>query len=563
MNMEIVRSQTSSEHVAKSLGQALLETSSVAIKADGSASLGRVIDSSFEFAARAAPEASVPRVLVYDGDDESCALVAECLKTLGVEALFCTDPDDVVSEISNENNLLARDHDLKVDLLVWGLSAPYEGGQYGLEALRRVRESAADVRLVLVAPQEALAFAPAIKALSADSFILKPLRPQDLKLGIDRALRRPRVKEAKVIAVDLGMSFTSPSSAMLVDERQSSSNDSGPDASEYGLIGTSPEMKRVASLIRRVARSSVNVLITGESGTGKEMVASAIHKASDRAKKPFIAINCAAIPRELLESELFGHAKGAFTGATTSRRGIFEEAHEGTLLLDEIGDLPLSLQAKILRLLQTRQVKPLGQNVTKEVDVRIMSATHKNLKQLMQKGEFREDLYYRLNVMPIHLPPLRERKDDILQLAEFFLKRDADRRKGRGAIRPLVLTRRASAKLAELPWKGNVRELENVIERAIVLSDGLQITEHEIVCEEAEPTRATTEDLFNAGMSLKDIEREYIKYVLTRTGNKKETATRILGIDRKTLYRKEKLYGIRGNGDRTSSSRESDDEFEG
>jgi transcriptional regulator with PAS, ATPase and Fis domain len=290
----------------------------------------------------------------------------------------------------------------------------------------------------------------------------------------------------------------------------------------------------------------VNVLITGESGTGKEMVASAIHRVSDRHKKPFIAINCAAIPRELLESELFGHARGAFTGATSTRRGLFEEAHEGTVLLDEIGDLPLALQAKILRLLQTRQVKPLGQNIVKEIDVRIISATHKNLKSLIQKGEFREDLYYRLNVMPIHLPALRDRKDDILTLAEHFLRRYLERsRVVRGRIPVLGLSKKAQAKLLALPWKGNVRELENVIERAIVLAEGSLINDTEILTEELESAQITAEDLFNSGMSLKDIEREYIKYVLNRTGNRKEAATRILGIDRKTLYRKEKVYGIR------------------
>jgi len=310
---------------------------------------------------------------------------------------------------------------------------------------------------------------------------------------------------------------------------------------DLGLIGESAEMRRVYSMVRKIGPATVNVLVTGESGTGKEMIARALHRASLRSKKPFVAINCAAIPKELLESELFGHAKGAFTGATAARRGLFEEAHEGTILLDEIGDLPLPLQAKILRLIQTKQVKALGQNVTREVDVRIISATHKNLKSLIQKGEFREDLYYRLNVMPIHLPALRDRREDILLLAEFFLRRNAENAGG-----PLkALTRRASTKLMSLPWKGNVRELENVIERAIVLAEGDLITDEEVMAEESEPVRATTEDLFNAGFSLKDIEREYIKYVLNRTGNRKEAAVRVLGIDRKTLYRKEKLYGIR------------------
>ncbi len=313
------------------------------------------------------------------------------------------------------------------------------------------------------------------------------------------------------------------------------------------LIGSGPGMQRVVSLIKKVAVSDVNILINGESGSGKEMVASAIHLASSRSRKPFVAINCAAIPKDLLESELFGHSKGAFTGAHSARRGLFEEAHEGTILLDEIGDLPLPLQAKILRLIQSREVKPLGSNIAKEVNVRILSATHKNLKALIQKGEFREDLYYRLNVMPIQIPPLRERREDIPLLAEHFMI------KHRNSISKSLMgfSRSAIVKLQSMSWKGNVRELENTIERAMVMAEGSFIEDFDIATDEGESaTHAGTgqlDDFFNSGMSLKDIEREYIRHVLVKTGNKKETATRILGIDRKTLYRKEKLYGIRSS----------------
>ena len=461
------------------------------------------------------------RILVYDYDSASSSLVTECLAGEPYELSYCRDFIDLDS----------RD----IDLLLWGLNSPCEAG---IDALKVFRLANPLVRIVLLAPQEALAFASSIKGFNVESMILKPLHAQDIRSCVERALRKVRALEPATLA--RLTPFTGVGNVSIPRPE-----DLREDGSLLGLIGSSPEMLKVAALVRKVAKSNVNVLITGESGSGKEMVATAIHRASDRAGKPFVAINCAAIPRELLESELFGHAKGAFTGATTARRGLFEEAHEGTLLLDEIGDLPLPLQAKILRLLQTRQVKPLGQNAVKEVDVRIISATHKNLKALIKKGEFREDLYYRLNVMPICLPALRERKDDIVQLAEFFLRRYSDRFRT-----PLKgLTRKACQKLQSLPWKGNVRELENVIERAIVLADGDVITEQEILAEEAEPMHVTTEDLFNSGMTLKDIEREYIKYVLARVGNRKETATRILGIDRKTLYRKEKLYGIRPPSD--------------
>lgn len=472
------------------------------------------------------PVTSKRRILVFDDDDEACSVVSECLAGDEYELTYCHDLEDVGSRItpapSTEN---AENY----DLLLWGLASPFD---HGLRALREARESRPNMRVVLLAPQEALAHAAEIKLAGVETFILKPLRGPDLRGGVERALRRPRLTEAQRMSEMLNPGEATGRLISLPDTE---------DGRDIGLIGTSPEMKRVISLIRKIGPSNCNVLITGESGSGKEMVANAIHRVSDRSKKPFIAINCAAIPRELLESELFGHAKGAFTGATAARRGLFEEAHEGTILLDEIGDLPLPLQAKILRLLQTKQVKPLGQNMVREVDVRIISATHKNLKTLIQKGEFREDLYYRLNVMPIHLPALRDRKDDILLLAEYFLKRYHDL--GKGPLRSL--SKRACVKLQGLPWKGNVRELENVIERAIVLAEDESITESEILTEEMEPVRVTAEDLFNSGMTLKDIEREYIKYVLSRTGNRKEAATRILGIDRKTLYRKEKLYGIR------------------
>lgn len=465
------------------------------------------------------------RFLVFDAEGDVSSAIDESFGDENEIALART-PGEIASLLAR-----GRGGSFSYDLLIWNLTPPWETG---LEDLHRLRDTHPYLRIVLLAPQEALAFAKAIKLADVDSFLLKPFHADDLRHAVERVLLKDRSSQKSSPRASLNVVSGSPNSSHL------SSVD---DGSDLGLIGRSPEMRKIFSLIRKIGPTSVNVLITGESGSGKEVVANAIHRCSDRSQKPFVAINCAAIPRDLLESELFGHARGAFTGATNARRGLFEEAHEGTILLDEIGDLPLPLQAKILRLIQTRQVKPLGQNYTREVDVRIISATHKNLKSLIQKGEFREDLYYRLNVMPVHLPPLRERKDDILLLAEYFLRRYAERRK----TKVPVLDRRAEQRLLSMPWRGNVRELENVIERAIVLSDGVTITENDILNEESEVVRVTAEDLFNNGMSLKDIEREYIRYVLNRVGNRKEAATKILGIDRKTLYRKEKLYGIRSN----------------
>jgi DNA-binding NtrC family response regulator len=475
------------------------------------------------------------RILLHDEDGAVHSVVysgvADCLDEGEYELVSCRTESEAFDHLQKS----------RFDLFLWGLDSRFENSFREFTCvLHQVRLRESSLRVILLAPQEALACASEIKAVRAEALILKPLHASDVRSGIDRALKKNRIVEA----IKASPFFQAGADkALKLDELTPLE-----DGKELGLIGGSLEMRRIVALIRKIGPSNANVLITGESGTGKEMVASAIHRVSDRNKKPFIAINCAAIPRDLLESELFGHARGAFTGATSARRGLFEEANEGTVLLDEIGDLPLPLQAKILRLLQTRQVKPLGQNVTKEVDVRILSATHKNLKALIQKGEFREDLYYRLNVMPLHLPALRDRKEDIVLLAEYFLHRYHERvRQGRGRSAVVGLSKKAQTKLLALPWRGNVRELENVIERAIVLADGSLINDTDIMTEEMEPAPVTTEDLFNSGLTLKDIEREYIKYVLTRTGNRKEAATRILGIDRKTLYRKEKVYGIRAH----------------
>jgi DNA-binding NtrC family response regulator len=314
------------------------------------------------------------------------------------------------------------------------------------------------------------------------------------------------------------------------------------DRQTHGLrdfVGTSSTMRGVFDLIRKAARTSISVLITGESGSGKEVAAKAIHACSARADKPFVAINCAAIPQELLESELFGHRKGAFTGAVTERRGLFMEANEGTILLDEIGDLPLSLQAKLLRLLQTREVRPIGQNESFKVDVRIIAATHKNLRELIRTGQFREDLFYRLNVIPIQMPALRERREDIRPLAEHFLEENLPL----FDCGPKVFSEDTIKLLTRSPWVGNVRELENVVLRSIMVSSGPVIEPKDILIETETSALEKLQGRDGPMVTLDELEKEYIQYVLSRTDNKSEAAT-VLGIDRKTLYNKEKKYGL-------------------
>ncbi|BBB33014.1 Fis family transcriptional regulator [Thermotomaculum hydrothermale] len=245
----------------------------------------------------------------------------------------------------------------------------------------------------------------------------------------------------------------------------------------FGMVYSSKVMENIVSMIKKVAKTDATVLIRGESGTGKELVAKAIHSLSNRKNKHFIAVNCASIPETLLEAELFGHKKGAFTDAYADRKGKFEEADGGTLFLDEIGDMPLSLQAKILRVLQEKEITPLGSNKNIKVNVRVVSATSRNLEEMVKNGDFREDLYYRLNVIPINLPPLRERKEDIPELAEFFLKKSSQKHN----IPEPELTKSAIKVLKEIEWKGNIRELENFVEKVVIFNIGAKkITDKEI-----------------------------------------------------------------------------------
>lgn len=308
------------------------------------------------------------------------------------------------------------------------------------------------------------------------------------------------------------------------------------------MIGTSSVMKEVAELIRAVSSSSVNVLISGESGTGKELVARALHQLSSRKQMPFVAINCSAIPDSLLESELFGHVKGSFTGAVSDKKGLFEEAEGGTLFLDEIGDLNLTLQVKLLRVLQDKEVRAVGGNRGKQIDARIISASHRDLKTLTREGKFREDLFYRLNVVPIKVPPLRERTEDIPLLVEHFISNYCFTNNSPHFHFPLDVMNR----LLNYSWPGNVRELENVIERLCVLRNHDELervalkesttTDNEVLTKE--------EGLANDRPTLEKLEERYIKTILNEVQNKKSKAAQVLGISRRTLHRKEIAYRI-------------------
>lgn len=305
------------------------------------------------------------------------------------------------------------------------------------------------------------------------------------------------------------------------------------------IVGKSPALREVFDLIERLSPSNSSVLITGESGTGKEVIAKAIHQSSPRAEKPFVAVNCTAIPDTLMESELFGYVKGAFTGANNDKKGLFEEAEGGTLFLDEIGDMDIALQAKLLRVIQERTIRPLGSTQSKAIDVRIIAATHKDLKKAIANGTFREDLFYRLAVIPVVMPALRHRVEDIPLLAQHFLNKYSLLNGGRVH----GYTPEALQKLMALSWPGNVRELENLIERLVVLSKNPVIQAADIPVGEEK----SFENFFGQNVanmpSLEELEKRYIGLVLEKTGSRKEKAAAILGINRRTLYRKEREYG--------------------
>jgi two-component system NtrC family response regulator len=315
-----------------------------------------------------------------------------------------------------------------------------------------------------------------------------------------------------------------------------------------GLIGASEAMRRVQKQIGLAADAAATVLIRGETGTGKELVARALHVHSRRSHAPFVAVNCAAIPHELLESELFGHKKGSFTGATADRAGAFRDAGDGTLFLDEIGDMPLPMQAKILRALQERVITPVGSKPVL-VAARVVAATHRDLAKLVMSGEFREDLYYRLNVVPIELPPLRERKNDIVALAKHFLSLASD-----GRPRP-QLTGSAIDKLRQHAWPGNVRELRNVIERACVLTRSSVISADDLDLD-VETARLCSDGIIAASdlpTAVADLEARMIRHALETCAGNRTEAARKLNINRQLLYAKMQRYGL-GDDDATSGN---------
>lgn len=458
-------------------------------------------------------------ILIVDDEPNYLVVLSELLSEEGFE---------VFTANSGDNGLkIAQVTDL--DLVLTDMRMP---GMDGLELLKTLKTIDHDLPVIMITAFGEVDMAVAAMQAGAFTYLTKPFNNDELVLNIRTAVEYySLIKENRRLraAMRSGHGFAN-------------------------MVGTNPKMQQVFRLIEKVAPTPSAVLITGESGTGKELVAKAVHFNSPRDQGPFISINCAALPESLLESELFGHEKGAFTGAIALRKGRFELAHNGTLFLDEAGDMPLSLQPKLLRVLQEKTIERVGGTKTIKVDTRIVAATNKNLKQEVDAGNFREDLYYRLNVLPIHLPPLRERIDDIPPLVAHFITKYSQE-----LNRPnLKIDPEALRYLTAQPWAGNVRELENRINRACILCTNDYIAKHDVLTDEAGPRKPVTTTGLDLGTLLGQnarlpdvldtIEEEMIRKALARADFVQAHAADNLGITKSLLQYKMKKYRIDKKG---------------
>ena len=440
-------------------------------------------------------------VLIVDDEEEALKICADVADQAGLR---------VRSARTTEQALEILDQ-VPVDIVLTDLRVPELGG---LDLLRRIRESFPQIAVLVLTQYGTIESAVEATRLGAADFVTKPFHISDLRAKLDRLAR----------ALDLERE-----NRVLREELRSR-----PGFGE--LVGVSAKMQRVYQLIEKVGPHTCPVLILGESGTGKELVARSIHFSSSRRERPFVPVDCSALVPTLIESELFGYVKGAFTGATQSRHGLLEAAAGGTLFLDEIGDLPIDLQAKLLRALQEREIKPVGSNERVTIDVRVIAATNRDLEDAIRKNQFRQDLFFRLNVVQVKLPPLRDRKNDIPMLVNCFLEKFSPQQ------RPVrSVSEDAMSRLMAYDWPGNVRELENAVERAVALGTGQIVGLNDL------PTNLQ-HGIFERRMGMDDLvpleelERRAIFRALRETGGDKMAAARLLGIGKTTLYRKLKEY---------------------
>jgi two-component system response regulator HydG len=444
-------------------------------------------------------------ILIVDDEESHRLMLRAHLEQEGFATVEAMDGQEAIAKAAERN----------VDLILMDIRMPRLDG---MEALLRIKQLNPTIPVIMMTAYGSIE--SAVKALQAGAtdYLTKPLDSNELIVKVQKALRYHQLEEENVLYREqLGIRF---------------------DFSH--IIGKSVKMRELFDMLATVAPTEATVLLLGESGTGKEIIANAIHQNSGRRERPYVKVNCAALPETLLESELFGHEKGAFTGAIEKKKGRFERADGGTIFLDEIGEMSLTTQTKILRVLQEREFEPVGGTKTMKVDVRIIAATNKKLEEEVKRGKFREDLYYRINVVPLTIPPLRERAEDIPLLAAHFLKLYGEKNKrmlkgfADGVLDALM----------QYAWPGNVRELENIIERTVIMSRGDTITFADLPPAIAGAQGMTPQA--PPAVSLKEMERETIIKTLQQTGGNRTKAAVLLGITRKTLQNKIKEYGIDG-----------------
>jgi DNA-binding NtrC family response regulator len=450
----------------------------------------------------ASSRASAPmRLLIVDDDAEIRRVCADVASQIGLKSTAVATAEEAAEILEHA----------AVDILLTDLRLP---GSSGVDLLKRVNSLHPQVAVVVLTQYGSIDSAVELTRMGAQDYVTKPFRIEELRSRLDRVMRAVELQQEN----------------RLLREQLRTRPGFG------GLIGTSEKMQRVYKIIEKASQHEHPVLILGESGTGKELVARSIHYSGPRKDRPFVPVECSALTPTLIESELFGHVKGAFTGAMQAKQGLLEAAHGGTLFLDEIGDMPVDLQAKLLRALQEGDVKPVGATERRQIDVRIVAATNRDLEAAIKAGSFRRDLYFRLNVVQVKLPPLRERKRDIPLLVTAFLERFADRS---GESR--VLSEDTMQRLIAYDWPGNVRELENAIERALAMGSGpivhvADLPSNLLYNSDDQPP-ATNEIL-----PLDELERRAILRTLRETGGDKLAAAKLLGIGKTTLYRKLKQY---------------------
>ena len=446
-----------------------------------------------------------PVVLVIEDDIEMLENYSRMLRMFGYESILESDSVKAIKRID----------EISPDVILTDLKME---GVSGFDVILSVQQTNPDIPVVLITAYADIPTAVEAVKMGAYDVISKPFTSDQLQIVLERALNQKRLKdENRLLKKQLKI------------------------ATDSEIVAKSTVMKEVLSMVDRISKTDANVLITGESGTGKEMLARLIHKKSHRSGSPFVTVDCAAIPENLLESELFGYEKGAFTGANTSKEGLFEVANGGTVFLDEVTELPFMMQSKLLRAIQERKIRRLGSNTYTSLNVRILSATNRNLRECVKEGQFREDLFYRLNVINIHLPPLRERREDIPVLSLHFLRRFS-------AIydKPVKGISAEVMELLELyPWPGNVRELQNLIERAVILCNSENLILNDLPKEYILSDQPNSSEIKTYKKAKEEFEKKYLTGLLQKTAGNITKAAQIAGVNRRTLHRLIKRYNIK------------------